>query len=62
VPSGDPAALVQAVVAVLEDEPRRQAMGLAAREHAEERYSWDRIAKRLLGIYELVTGRVGARV
>ena len=62
VPPGDPAALVQALVAVLEDEPRRQRLGLAARVLAEERYSWDRIARRLLGIYELVTGRVGARV
>jgi phosphatidylinositol alpha-mannosyltransferase len=57
VPPGDPAALVQALVAVLEDEPRRQAMGLAARELAEEHYSWERIARRLLGIYELVSGR-----
>jgi phosphatidyl-myo-inositol alpha-mannosyltransferase len=57
VPPGDPAALVQALVALLEDEPRRQALGASARELARERYGWDRIARRLLGIYELVTDR-----
>jgi phosphatidylinositol alpha-mannosyltransferase len=57
VPPGDPAALVQALVALLEDEPRRRALGAAARELARERYGWDRIARRLLGIYELVTDR-----
>jgi phosphatidylinositol alpha-mannosyltransferase len=62
VPSGDPAALAGAVVALLEDEPRRQALGAAARELARERYSWDDIARRLVGIYELVTGRTPAAV
>jgi phosphatidyl-myo-inositol alpha-mannosyltransferase len=57
VPSGDPAALARAVVELLEDEPRRQALGAAARELARERYSWDDIARRLVGIYELVIGR-----
>jgi phosphatidylinositol alpha-mannosyltransferase len=57
VPPGDPAALVQALVALLEDEPRRRALGAAARELARERYGWDRIARRLLGIYELVADR-----
>jgi glycosyltransferase involved in cell wall biosynthesis len=62
VPPGDPTALVQAAVALLEDEPRRRALGIAARELAERQYSWDTIARRLLAIYELVTGmaRVGA--
>jgi phosphatidylinositol alpha-mannosyltransferase len=62
VPPGDPAALGQAIVALLEDEPRRQALGTAARRLAQDDYSWERIAKRLVGIYELVTGRVGVRV
>jgi phosphatidylinositol alpha-mannosyltransferase len=62
VPSGDPAALVRAVVELLDDEPRRRALGAAARELARERYSWDDIARRLLGIYELVTGRAPAAV
>jgi len=62
VPPGDPDALVQAVAALLEDEPRRRELAGAARELAASRYAWDAIAQRLLGIYELVTGgtRVGA--
>jgi phosphatidyl-myo-inositol alpha-mannosyltransferase len=56
VPPGDPAGLTQALAALLEDEPRRQALGVAARELAQQRYAWDTIARRLLGIYELVTG------
>ena len=54
--------VAQAVAALLEDEPRRQALGAAARELAQERYSWDRIARRLLAVYELVTGKVTAEV
>jgi phosphatidylinositol alpha-mannosyltransferase len=57
VPPGDPRALAQAVIALLEDEPRRQALGTAARELARERYGWEGIARRLLSVYELVSGR-----
>jgi phosphatidylinositol alpha-mannosyltransferase len=56
VPPGDPRALAQAVIALLEDEPRRRGLGAAARELAVERYGWERIAARLAGIYELVAG------
>lgn len=52
----DPAALVEAIVALVENEPRREAMGRAAREIAVERYSWPGIAQRLVGVYERVTG------
>ncbi|MFY9579446.1 MAG: glycosyltransferase family 4 protein [Gaiellaceae bacterium] len=51
-PAGDERALADAVVALLEDEPRRQALGEGARRLAVERYSWDDIARRLLEIYE----------
>lgn len=51
-PSGDVAALVDAVVDLLTDEPRRRALGAGGRHVAEERYSWDRIADRLVEIYE----------
>jgi phosphatidylinositol alpha-mannosyltransferase len=52
VPPGDPDALAEAVTALLEDEPRREAFGAAARKLAQERYSWDDIARRLAAIYE----------
>jgi phosphatidyl-myo-inositol alpha-mannosyltransferase len=56
VPPGDPRALADAVVSLVEDEPRRQALGEAARTLAVERYGWDAIAVRLEAIYEQVTG------
>ena len=54
VPPGDPDALAEAVVALLEDEARREALGTAARRLAVERYSWSDIARRLVAIYESV--------
>ena len=56
VPPDDVLALVEAVCALVEDEPRREAMGQAARELAVERYAWPTIARRLVGVYERVTG------
>jgi phosphatidyl-myo-inositol alpha-mannosyltransferase len=53
-PPGDVGALVEALVALLDDEPRRAALGTAARETAIARYSWDDIARRLHEIYEQV--------
>jgi phosphatidylinositol alpha-mannosyltransferase len=56
VPAGDVPALVDAVERLLADEPRRAAMGAAARRLAEARYSWSDIARRLEGIYEREMG------
>ena len=58
-----PSSLTQALIGLLEDEPRRRSMGAAGRELAEREYAWDGIARRLTGIYDLVTGeaRVGVR-
>jgi phosphatidylinositol alpha-mannosyltransferase len=56
VPPSDPAALVEALVGLLEDEPRRRALGEAGRRVAEERYSWKRIAGRLVEIYDRLLG------
>jgi phosphatidyl-myo-inositol alpha-mannosyltransferase len=53
-PPGDEQALVDAVVALLADEPRRERMGAAGRELAQSRYDWDSIAGRLVEIYEAV--------
>ena len=56
VPPGDAHALADAVESLLADEPRRAAMGTAARRVAEEQYAWSDIARRLEAIYERVTG------
>ena len=56
VPPDDVPALAETVCALVEDEPRREAMGQAARELAVERYAWPTIARRLVGVYERVTG------
>jgi phosphatidylinositol alpha-mannosyltransferase len=53
-PAGDERALVDAVAALLRDEPRRRALGEGARRVAVERYSWDDVARRLEAIYERV--------
>jgi phosphatidylinositol alpha-mannosyltransferase len=52
VPPGDARALAAAVVGLIEDEERRRALGVSARELAISRYSWDDIGRRLVGIYE----------
>jgi phosphatidylinositol alpha-mannosyltransferase len=56
VPPGDVRALGDAIVALLEDEPRRLELGARGREVAEERYAWDTIASRLVEIYGDLTG------
>jgi phosphatidylinositol alpha-mannosyltransferase len=53
-PAGNEQALVDRLVGLLEDEPRRAALGEGARRIAIERYSWDDIARRLHEIYESV--------
>jgi phosphatidylinositol alpha-mannosyltransferase len=57
---GDPAALTDALVELLGDEERRCRFGETARRIAEERYSWDEIARRVVQVYERVLGRVAA--
>ena len=52
VPAGDADALTDAVVGLLDDEPRRERLGAAARRVAQERYSWDDIGRRLAEMYE----------
>ena len=64
VPPGEPEALADAIAALLEDEPRREALGAAARQLAIDRYSWADIARRLDGIYDAARGveSAGGRV
>ena len=52
----DADALTGAVCALVEDEPRREAMGEAARALALDRYAWPAIAERLEAVYSSVTG------
>jgi phosphatidylinositol alpha-mannosyltransferase len=56
VPPEDTAALADTIADLVADEPRRAALGEAARELAVERYSWPRIARRLEDVYAQVTG------
>jgi phosphatidylinositol alpha-mannosyltransferase len=51
VPPGEVDALADAIVDVLSDEARREAMGQAARAHALASFAWDDIARRLEEIY-----------
>ena len=55
VPPDDPRALTQAIVNLLDDEPRRQELAAGARRRARA-YSWDDIGGRLLAIYEPLAG------
>jgi phosphatidylinositol alpha-mannosyltransferase len=56
VPPGDAAALAEALIVTLEDEPAREAAGAAARRLAVERYSWPDIGRRLVAVYERLVG------
>ena len=61
VPAGEVAPLAAALIELLEDEARRRRLGEAGRKVAE-RYSWKRIATRLVAIYEdLANGRAVSR-
>jgi glycosyltransferase involved in cell wall biosynthesis len=51
VPSGSPEALAEAVVSLLRDAGRRQAIGRAARARVEERFVWDRAARETMQAY-----------
>jgi phosphatidylinositol alpha-mannosyltransferase len=59
-PAGDGAALTAALEGLLADEPRRRAMGAAGRVLAQELYSWDAIARRLIATYESAIADMGA--
>jgi glycosyltransferase involved in cell wall biosynthesis len=60
VPPGDAPAIAGAVVGLLADEDARRRLGAAARELAREKYAWERIAARLIRVYEAAAGRIRA--
>ena len=53
---GDKNDLVAATIRLLADEALRQELGANARQRVVERYDWNAIARRLLGIYQLLSG------
>ena len=56
IPTDDPATWADTTIALLEDPARRAAMGRAGVEKAA-RFSWPRIARQELAVYERVLGR-----
>jgi phosphatidylinositol alpha-mannosyltransferase len=62
VPPDDRQALVAGVAGLLADEPRREAMGAAARALANAHYAWPDLARRLEAIYERALGPERRRV
>jgi glycosyltransferase involved in cell wall biosynthesis len=57
VPERDPAALAEALGALLADPARRRALGAAARRDVEARFGWDRVAERFEAIYDAAAAR-----
>jgi glycosyltransferase involved in cell wall biosynthesis len=53
----DVTGLAQAMITLLEDEQRRQAMGRAAQARALDRYSWDRITGDIRHVYGEIYGQ-----
>lgn len=58
VPPDDPEALASAVVSLLSDPERMTGMGKAGAERAGERFTWDKVAERVIGAYHLALGMV----
>lgn len=54
VPPGEPTALAQAILTLATDSDRRASMGEAARQAVIERFNWDRVAREIAGLLELV--------
>jgi len=51
VPNDDPDALARAIVALMDDPGRAGRLGAAARAAAQERFSWETVARRIEGVY-----------
>jgi glycosyltransferase involved in cell wall biosynthesis len=59
VPPGDPEAVAAAAARLLGDEPLRKRLGAAGGERARGRYSWDRVGREMLSVFQ--RARVGGR-
>jgi glycosyltransferase involved in cell wall biosynthesis len=62
VPPGDPGALASAMIRLLEDDERREAMGRAAAAKAERDLSWGAIAARTTAVYERARQQLARRL
>ena len=51
-PAGDIAALAEAIITLLDDRPRRVALGARLRARAERDFSWERFGLRLAALYD----------
>jgi glycosyltransferase involved in cell wall biosynthesis len=56
VPSGDERVLADCLLEVLSDEPRREAMGAAARGAVEQRFAWAAAVEATIDVYREVLG------
>jgi len=54
VESGDASALAAAIIDLLENRERREAMGNAGRERVQALFSWDQIVSKLSALYETI--------
>lgn len=52
VPPDDPARLAEAIIQLLEDPALRQRMSASSRQYVQARYTWPRIAERLVEAYQ----------
>ena len=57
VPEKDPVELAAAIKQLLNDTQKRHQLALAGRKHVEENYTWTTAAKRIVDLYQEVTGR-----
>ena len=61
VPPNDERQYAEAIVALLDDEPRRALMGKLARERVEQELAWDHQESAYLGVYKRVLGQTKSR-
>jgi glycosyltransferase involved in cell wall biosynthesis len=59
VPRDDDAAMAAAALALLDDAPRRRALGEAARAHVAAAFGWDRLVGEMEALYEEIDPRGG---
>jgi phosphatidylinositol alpha-1,6-mannosyltransferase len=51
IPPNDPQALAEAINSLLDDPERMEAMGAKGRQRVMERFTWDKVAERMVGYF-----------